>query len=71
MGIFVLDAFCALLVVIGAIMVLKRPAKRSGAVNSFDHPDDNPRTYAYRIVGSMIAVFGFALGLMATVYHFA
>jgi hypothetical protein len=66
-SIWLVDIMCALLVVLGIALALKRPAHQRGG----PHANDQPQTYILRISGVMVATFGLALGLMATVFHFA
>ena len=62
---------CALLVVLGIALALKRPARpRSTHGRTAPHANDLPQTDILRIAGVMVATFGFALGLMAPVFHF-
>ena len=71
MSIWVVDTMCALLVVLGIALVLKRPAKPRGSLGSTVYDaNNNPQTYILRIAGVTLTAFGFALGLMATVFHF-
>jgi hypothetical protein len=71
MSIVLVDIFCLLLVGLGLALLLKRPANgRGGIGRSVSQAGNNPQTYILRIAGVMIITFGFALGLMATVYHF-
>lgn len=67
MSLILLDSFCLLLIVLGAGILFGRPADSPRTVRS----GEDPRTYIRRIAGVMLMVFGLALGLMATVYHFA
>ncbi len=67
MSIWLVDIMCALLVVLGIALALKRPAHPRGVL----HANDQPQTYILRISGVMVATFGLALGLMATVFHFS
>jgi hypothetical protein len=63
---------CAFLVVVGIALALKRPAHaRRTPSQTVPHANDQPLTYIFRIAGVMVATFGLALGLMATVFHFA
>lgn len=70
MNVWLLDVLCAVLVVIGIGLAL-----RSGTVPrspaAVQHASDRPQTYILRIAGVMLAAFGSALGIMATVFHFA
>lgn len=70
MTLLLVDAFCALLVALGITLLVKRPKGRRGAIRpEFRHPSDNPQTYVRRISGSMLMVFGLALGLMETIFR--
>lgn len=70
MSLVLLDVLCALLVALGVAMVLKSQAKPlNGSTLQLEHANDNPQTYILRIAGTMIAVFGFFLGAMATGVH--
>ena len=70
MSIWLVDIMCALLVVLGIALALKRPALPRGTPGrAAPHANDQPQTYILRIAGVMVATFGFALGLMATVVH--
>ena len=60
MTLILVDLAGLVLIVAGVALVLKRPG-RSGEAG----------TYARRIAGTMMAAFGFALGMMVTLYHFA
>ena len=63
---------CALLFALGISLALKPlahpPISPGQTVPSIN---ERPETYIFRIGGVMVAVFGLALGLMATVFHFA
>jgi hypothetical protein len=69
-SIWLIDALCALLIVIGAALAFRRPASPHGRPGLQVHASDQPQTYIMRIGGVMLATFGLALGLMATVFHF-
>ena len=71
MSIVLVDIFCLILIVLGIALLLKRPANRRGGIAGIGHVNDIPQTYILRIAGVMVIAFGFALGLMATVFHFA
>jgi hypothetical protein len=72
MSIILIDIFCLILIVLGIALLLKRPANRGGGGSAaVSQVNDNPQTYILRIAGVMVITFGFALGLMATVFHFA
>ena len=71
MSIILVDILCLLLVILGIALLLKRPARGGGVGRASSHSSDNPQTYILRIAGVMTITFGFALGMMATVYHFA
>jgi len=60
MSVIVVDILGLVLIATGVVLVLRRPG-RSGEAG----------TYARRIAGTMMAAFGFALGMMVTLYHFA
>lgn len=71
MNIWLVDMLCVLLAGLGIALALKRPAlPRSTRGRAAPHANDQPQTYILRIAGVMMATFGFALGLMATVFHF-
>lgn len=70
--IWLVDAVCALLVVAGITLAVRRPHTPTGdAGERVPHPSEQPRTYIQRIAGVMLATFGFAFGLMVTLFHFA
>jgi len=60
------DIVAVLLIVGGIALAARRPR---GPARPADHGDD-PRTYARRIIGTMMAAFGLAIGLMVTLFHF-
>ena len=66
MSIWLVDIMCALLVMLGIALAVKRPAHPRGMPRA----NDQPQTYILRISGVMVATFGLALGMMATVFHF-
>lgn len=73
MNIVLIDIFCLILITTGVAMVLRRPnARGPGMSTAVASPvGSNPATYIFRIAGTMLAVFGLALGLMMTIFHFS
>lgn len=70
MSIVLVDIFCIILVAIGVAMVLRRPNARGPGMNTVVAGSvDSPETYIFRIAGTMLAVFGLALGLMMSISH--
>jgi hypothetical protein len=65
MYVVIVDIVAALLIAGGIVLLARRPAERPTASGEGD-----PRTYARRIAGTMIAAFGLAIGLMVTLFHF-
>ena len=59
--IFVFDAFCLLLVAAGVALAFVG-ASATGK---------DPGTYGRRIAGVMLAAFGLALGMIATVFYYS
>jgi len=62
----ILVDIAALVLLIGGIVLVAKPPT-NGAANG---EESDPRVYARRIVGTMIAAFGLAIGLMVTLFHF-
>jgi hypothetical protein len=70
MNVWLVDAICGLLVVLGIALVLKRPTQTRGSLaRTVPHANEQPQTYILRIAGVMLAAFGLALGLMVTIVH--
>ena len=65
MYVILVDSVAALLLVGGIVLVAKPPKPRIGHAGQGD-----PRVYARRLVGTMIAAFGLAIGMMVTLFHF-
>ena len=63
MYVVIVDIVALILIAIGVALLLKRSEAAPGATG------DDPRTYARRIAGTMIAAFGLAIGLMVTLFH--
>jgi hypothetical protein len=63
MYVAIVDVLAAILLVAG-IVLLVRSSKSAGTA-----PDAG--TYGRRIVGTMMAAFGLAIGMMVTLFHFA
>jgi hypothetical protein len=68
MYVVIVDIVAALLIVGGVALVARRPPLAKGATPA---GEADPRTYARRIAGTMMAAFGLAIGLMVTLFHFA
>jgi len=71
MSIVLIDILCLVLIAAGAAMLLKRPARPVSGAPGAGSASGTPQTYVLRIAGVMIAAFGFALGMMMTVFHFS
>jgi hypothetical protein len=73
MRIVLIDVFCIILITIGVTMVLRRTNIRGPGMNTIvpGPVDSDPLTYIFRIAGTMLAVFGLALGLSMTIFHFS
>jgi len=58
---------------VGLRMLLWRPesAPKSAPISEDDRSEVDPRTYIFRIAGTMVMTFGLALGLMLTIFHLA
>ena len=65
MYVILVDIVAAVLIVGGIVLLAKPP--RTPAIDS---EQGDPRVYARRLVGTMIAAFGLAIGLMTTLFHF-
>jgi hypothetical protein len=65
MYVVIVDIVAALLIAGGIVLLTRRPAERP-----IGSGEGDPRTYARRIAGTMIAAFGLAIGLMVTLFHF-
>ena len=63
MYVIVVDIVALILLAAGIAVAVRRPRRPGGEGQS--------GIYARRIVGTMLAAFGLALGLMVTVFHFA
>lgn len=70
MEFWLLEAACAVLVVFGIVLVLRRPVEPPRDKPALT-PADDPGTYIRRIAGVMIAAFGLAFGIISAVYRFA
>lgn len=68
MGIFLLDAVCALLFLGGLVIAFKRQARPNGDTFSASEQRD-VRTYIRRIAGVMLAAFSLALAVIFTTFH--
>ncbi len=75
--VLIVDLFGALLAVIGFMMVFQQSAVRRfigrpqqpSAAHTDKSGDEDPLTYALRIAGAMIMVFGIAIGGMVTLFY--
>jgi hypothetical protein len=68
MYVIVVDILALILIAAGIALAARRPRRPDGARNA---GDGQSGIYARRIIGTMLAAFGLALGLMVTVFHFA
>ena len=69
MNVLVIDILGLILIAVGVTLVVKRPRPSGRTVRPGE--DGDPRVYIRRIGGTMLATFGLALAMMATLYHFA
>jgi hypothetical protein len=67
MYVVIVDVVAVLLIVGGVLLVARRPPAAEGPTRE---GEGDPRTYARRIAGTMIAAFGLAIGMMVTLFHF-
>jgi hypothetical protein len=66
MYVVMVDILASILFAAGVVLLFKSSETTGRAAAGAD-----PGTYARRIVGTMIAAFGLAIGLMVTLFHFA
>lgn len=66
MYVALVDIVAVLLVAGGILLAMRRPRGSPGPMTS----EGDPRIYARRIAGTMIAAFGLAIGMMVTLFHF-
>ncbi len=75
--VLIVDAFGIMLAIIGFMMAFRQRfvrrllgrGRNPVAGNRPVDPDQDPLTYVLRIAGTMIMVFGIALGLMVTLFQ--
>jgi len=72
MNIVLIDVFCLILIAFGFGLLIKGPGNAKGSLaRAGSHVGHDPQTYVLRIAGVMLMTFGFAFGLMTTIYHFS
>jgi hypothetical protein len=71
MSYLLVDLLGLALIVAGLYLAFKTPSRKPGTSSPRRDPDEDPRVYARRIAGFMLAAFGLALVVMFTTFHFA
>ncbi len=66
MYVILVDIAALMLIVVGISLVVRRPPPNGTQVAA---AEGDARLYVRRIAGTMIAAFGFAIGLMVTLFH--